>query len=99
MNDDLIGRREMLRRAIVAAGAVMAHPLLGSGSTASDTNPGNNVMATLTTIDGYVNSVPTAPMAPQAIGPVGGSQPHTNFQPYLCVDFIISLYGLFPSPT
>ena len=32
-------------------------------------------------------------------GPVGGSQPHTNFQPYLCVDFIISLYGIFPSPT
>ena len=30
---------------------------------------------------------------------VGGSQPHTNFQPYLCVDFIISLFGIFPSPT
>ena len=29
----------------------------------------------------------------------GGSQPHTNFQPYLCVDFIISLFGIFPSPT
>ena len=28
-----------------------------------------------------------------------GSQPHTNFQPYLCVDFIISLFGIFPSPT
>jgi microcystin-dependent protein len=75
------------------------HPLLGSGSTASDTNPGNNVHGTLTTIDGYVNSAPITPMSPQAIGPVGGSQPHTNFQPYLCVDFIISLFGLFPSPT
>jgi microcystin-dependent protein len=29
----------------------------------------------------------------------GGSQPHSNFQPYLCVDFIISLFGVFPSPT
>lgn len=29
----------------------------------------------------------------------GGNQPHTNFQPYLCVDFIISLFGIFPSPT
>jgi microcystin-dependent protein len=38
-------------------------------------------------------------MSAQVIGPVGGSQPHTNFQPYLCVDFIISLFGLFPSPT
>ena len=25
-------------------------------------------------------------------------QPHTNFQPYLCIDFILSLFGLFPSP-
>lgn len=30
---------------------------------------------------------------------VGGSQPHTNFMPYLCVDYIISLFGIFPSPT
>ena len=29
----------------------------------------------------------------------GGSQPHNNFQPYLCVDFIISLFGIFPSQT
>jgi microcystin-dependent protein len=31
--------------------------------------------------------------------PVGGSQPHDNFMPYLCINFIISLFGLFPSPT
>ena len=30
---------------------------------------------------------------------VGGSQPHTNMQPYLCISFIISLFGIFPSPT
>ena len=35
----------------------------------------------------------------QAIGSVGGSQPHDNFQPYLCVNYIISLFGLYPSPT
>ena len=33
------------------------------------------------------------------IQPTGGNQPHTNFQPYLCVNFIISLFGIFPSPT
>jgi microcystin-dependent protein len=38
-------------------------------------------------------------MAATAIPAVGGSQPHTNFQPYLCVDFIISLFGIFPSQT
>jgi microcystin-dependent protein len=29
----------------------------------------------------------------------GGSQPHDNFTPYLCVNFIISLFGIFPSQT
>jgi microcystin-dependent protein len=28
-----------------------------------------------------------------------GSQPHDNIQPYLCVSFIISLFGVFPTPT
>lgn len=35
----------------------------------------------------------------ESISPVGGSQPHTNFQPYLCVNFIISLFGIFPTST
>ena len=35
-------------------------------------------------------------LSPQAVGSTGGSQPHNNFQPYLCVDFIISLLGIFP---
>ena len=47
----------------------------------------------------YIEDAPTLNMSGQAISPVGGSQPHTNFQPYLCVDFIISLFGIFPSPT
>jgi microcystin-dependent protein len=34
-----------------------------------------------------------------AIGPAGGSQPHDNFQPYLCVSFILSLFGIFPTQT
>ena len=38
-------------------------------------------------------------MASVAIGSTGGSQPHDNLQPYLCVNFIISLFGIFPSPT
>jgi microcystin-dependent protein len=63
---------------------------------ANDQNPANNVLAQTGTFDGYQSSGPNTPMAPQSIGTVGGSQPHNNFQPYLCVDFIISLFGLFP---
>jgi microcystin-dependent protein len=38
-------------------------------------------------------------LSPATIAPLGGSQPHTNFQPYLCINYIIALFGLFPSPT
>jgi microcystin-dependent protein len=76
-----------------------AHPQLGSGARASDNQPGNNVFAVVTTTDIYVTAGPFTPLSPQTVAPVGGSQPHTNFQPYLCIDFIISLFGIFPSPT
>jgi microcystin-dependent protein len=46
-----------------------------------------------------VTSGPFVPISSLSIGSTGGSQPHTNFQPYLCLNFIISLFGLYPSPT
>ena len=76
-----------------------SHPLLATTSIASDVNAANNVPAQTSTFDFYQTSPATTPMAPQAVSSVGGSQPHTNFQPYLCVNFIISLFGIFPSPT
>ena len=76
-----------------------SHSFLGSMANGSQVNPSNNVLANSTVITPYVVETPNAQMAPNAIGPVGGSQPHSNFAPYLCVDFIISLFGLFPSPT
>jgi microcystin-dependent protein len=75
-----------------------SHPLLASSGTATGTQPVTQLLATALQ-DAYVEDLTAANMSPQSIGPVGGSQPHTNFQPYLCVDFIISLFGIFPSPT
>jgi microcystin-dependent protein len=34
-----------------------------------------------------------------SVGPSGGSQPHENCQPFLVINFILSLYGIYPSPT
>lgn len=45
----------------------------------------------------YSNSMPDSTMNPASIGSSGGSQPHTNMQPYLVVNFIIALQGIFPS--
>jgi microcystin-dependent protein len=36
-------------------------------------------------------------MNPQCVTSVGGSQPHNNMMPYLCLNFIIALQGIFPS--
>jgi microcystin-dependent protein len=77
-----------------------SHPYLASGGTGNSSNPQNLVAArTDGTISLYLSDPPNVNMSPSAVGSVGGSQPHTNFQPYLCVDFIISLFGIFPSPT
>ena len=81
--------------------AVHSHPLLGTSAPASTNEPTNNVFATSggSSVLPYGTDQPTTTLHPSTISPVGGSQPHTNFQPYLCVDFIISLFGIFPSPT
>ena len=79
--------------------AAHSHPMLASANTANQTSPATSVLATPSVIDLYRVGNATSAMAPQSVSPVGGSQPHTNFQPYLCVDFIISLFGIFPSPT
>jgi microcystin-dependent protein len=78
-----------------------SHAFMATNDTATGTAPANNVVAASTgaTVSPYGTDAPLTSLAPQAIGPVGGNQPHTNFQPYLCVDFIISLFGIFPSPT
>jgi microcystin-dependent protein len=47
----------------------------------------------------WSTSAPNAAMNPQAVGNVGGSQPHTNMQPYLILSFCIALQGVFPSQT
>lgn len=75
------------------------HPLLASSGSASGNSPVGNLPSETTTINLYIEDNPNANLNPAAIGSTGGSQPHTNFQPYLCVNYIISLFGIFPSPT
>ena len=77
------------------------HNALGSTNTGTGASPANNVLSNLTgaTNSAYGTDAPKTNLSPLSISSVGGSQPHNNFQPYLCVDFIISLFGIFPSPT
>lgn len=79
--------------------AAHSHPLLASNTVSNQSAPTNNVVAQSSSADLYIEDTPNVNLVANAISSVGGSQPHTNFQPYLCVDFIISLFGIFPSPT
>lgn len=75
------------------------HPLIGSTETATSQTPDNLVPATAQAST-YFNSLDNpANFGPTAITPTGGSQPHENTQPFLCINFIISLFGVFPSQT
>jgi microcystin-dependent protein len=47
----------------------------------------------------YSSVTPAAAMNAQNVAPAGGSQPHENMLPFLTVNFIISLFGTFPSQT
>ncbi|WP_025587036.1 phage tail protein [Sphingomonas sp. UNC305MFCol5.2] len=75
------------------------HTMFGSTNTATSPTPTNSVIGKSTSIDAFVNAQAGDPLNAQSISPVGGTQPHTNIQPYLCVDFIISLFGIYPSQT
>jgi microcystin-dependent protein len=48
-------------------------------------------------ISDYVSSAATGSLAPATISNAGGNQPHSNIQPFLCINFIIALTGIFPS--
>lgn len=61
------------------------------------TSPSNDLWAASVLRDRqYATGSPTATMSPTAINVAGGSQPHNNMQPYLGLNFIIALQGVFP---
>jgi microcystin-dependent protein len=76
-----------------------SHPFLASNAPGDQVNAAGNLPANSFNVTPYINDVSNGNFNAGAISSTGGSQPHNNFQPYLCVDFIISLFGIFPSQT
>jgi microcystin-dependent protein len=75
------------------------HALVASTDPANTPNPGNNVLSAPITATPFFQAAPNVPMNSGILAPQGGSQPHDNMMPYLCISFIISLFGVFPSQT
>ena len=73
------------------------HAFMASTAAGSGTNPQGNMPAASPSINLYLADAASASMSPAAVGASGGGQAHSNFQPYLCVNFIIALQGIYPS--
>ncbi|MBU6340725.1 MAG: tail fiber protein [Bacteroidetes bacterium] len=75
------------------------HPLLVSGRPSNSPNPGNNFIGISSQVNAFFSDIPTTNMNAAATSATGGNQAHSNMQPFLCIHYIISLYGIFPSPS
>lgn len=73
------------------------HAFVASTAAGAQNNPQNQVIAASPSILMFIQDTPDSTLnIANSVTPVGGNQPHTNFQPYLCLNFIISLFGIFP---
>lgn len=71
--------------------------LVGTGGIANSTSPSGRVTASVPNGVLYRESSPDATMTNDLITNTGGNQSHTNLMPFLCIHFIISLFGIYPS--
>ncbi len=75
---------------------VHTHAPLAVAGSGNQSTPQNGVWAGASSSI-YTTNAPGSPMNATLGGSTGGSQPHDNLMPFLCISFIISLYGIFPS--
>lgn len=73
------------------------HVPIATANNGDQPSPIGSVWASNTIVKPYNINPAAADMGSPSMSATGGSQPHDNTQPYLCVNFIISLYGIFPS--
>jgi len=74
------------------------HVVKASTNPGGETRPEGNVYASDTPVDVYFQNPPvTENMNNSTLSHVGGSRSHTNLMPFLCIHFIIALFGIYPS--
>ena len=71
------------------------HFAQGSSNTGDVPTAANNLLATALNV--YRQPDNLTAIEPQSVTNIGGSQPHNNMMPYLVLNFIIALQGIFPS--
>jgi microcystin-dependent protein len=73
------------------------HALMASGDPGNATGPQGNVLANPVNTFPYFPASGALQLNAQTLQAQGGSQPHDNMMPFLCISFIISLFGIFPT--
>ncbi|MEQ8729919.1 phage tail protein [Roseitalea porphyridii] len=73
------------------------HPARASRAIGIEAGPAGNVTAASTAVTLYFSETADSNMRSDAITSIGGSRSHTNLMPFLCVHFIIALFGIYPS--
>jgi microcystin-dependent protein len=74
------------------------HMPMGSSADAAFPGAGGNLWCAHSSPAGVYNTATdNTAMNPQCILPTGGNQPHENMSPYLVLNFVIALQGIFPS--
>ncbi len=75
------------------------HVPLANSNAGNEPSPINNVWAAQSIVNQYTSVTPAVATGAPSMSVAGGSQPHENIQPYLGINFIISLFGIFPTQT
>jgi microcystin-dependent protein len=95
----VIGEKDGTENVTVTAPQVPAHThaltVSSANATASAVSSGVTLAAAAEEL--YSGDSPNNSLNPSSVSPVGGSQPHSNIQPYLALNFIIAWAGIFPS--
>jgi microcystin-dependent protein len=73
------------------------HPISGQSAVGTNSIPAGSVWASQSRLNVYSSATPNTPMNSASVSTAGGNQPHDNRSPYLVVNYIISLFGIFPS--
>jgi microcystin-dependent protein len=75
------------------------HTLVAAGNPPTTHSPSGTALATQlrSAAPIYTGTAPNVTMAPQAIAITGANTPYSNLQPYLVVNFVIALQGIFPA--
>lgn len=76
--------------------AAHTHPVAAINTNGAQASPDNAIWAK--NITQYAAADPNGTMSPEIVTNAGGNQPHENMMPYLPLNFIIALDGIFPVP-